>query len=173
MAHTMSLHEQMNRPKEIGGVMKVSNEALYNSLISDPGPAMTSPTSEQVGTAFMKKERRREAAARALEDTVVRNKRFMQHQETADRQMMENSRLVKEKIAVESRKREDNFRNLKNDLAAGLVLAAKVGRYLNLHEEAELVKKKKLYETWNEEIYGTINNKVRVNWAAREKAERS
>jgi len=97
---------------------------------------------------------------RLREEAMVREKRFSQHKEKVDRQMYDNSRKVKERIAEIQRKKEENFKHLRNDLVAGRALATDVGKWLKNNEEAKLVKKKKQYDTWNEEVYGNISQKI-------------
>lgn len=98
---------------------------------------------------------------------VLREKRFLQHKEKVDRQMMDNSRKVKERIAEIALKKEDSFKSLRNNLVEGRVLATEVGKWLKNNEEAKQVKKKKQYDTWNAEVYGHISEKINTELGQR------
>ena len=102
----------------------------------------------------------KEAAEKKLEETVVRNKRFAQHKENVDRQMKEETRKVKEKMAEITRRKDERYRALRTDIVKGHVLADDVGYFLENHHAAQRTKVKKQYDTWNEEIYGTIASRI-------------
>ncbi|GMH48928.1 hypothetical protein TrVE_jg8762 [Triparma verrucosa] len=162
---------EMNRPKEFPGQIRVTNENLWISLFGgeeEEGQASPQSRSQrQVRGGYLKKKHAKEAQEKIVEEGMIRTKRFMQHKENADRQMNENSRKVKEKVAEIARKKEDNYRSLRKDLLQGNDLASDVGRYLLNHHTAQRAKVKKQYDTWNEEIYGTIATKIHTELDSR------
>lgn len=99
--------EEMSRPAQFPGQIRVTNENLWNSLFGDdPNASGTvSPgarSQSQVRGGYLKKQQAKEAAEKMVEEGMVRKKRFMQHKDQADRQMKENSRKVKEKVSEEA-----------------------------------------------------------------------
>jgi hypothetical protein len=150
-------------------LVKVSNEKLFNSLF---GPDSTgnpvSPVSQrEIRAGFLKKQREENLAAEKESAATLRLKRFAQHKEQVDRQMLENTRMVREKMVSRSLKSDEAFRALKKDLAEGLVLANTVGEWLDNHETACKVKSRKQYETWNENVYNNIAGKITAAVEAR------
>ena len=141
--------------------VQIKNEQLFNSLFqNDDEPATNQTTQHEVRSDYMRSLVRREQRERELEHDMIREKRYLQHKILVDKQMMDNSRKVRERISVNAQRKEENFRALKNDLVEGRALASNVGRWLKNSSDAKLVKKKKQYDTWNEEVYGTISTAI-------------
>ncbi|GMI35700.1 hypothetical protein TrCOL_g9196 [Triparma columacea] len=162
---TKSIHEEMNRPKEIPGVVRVQNEGLFNSLFSDQEPATgggspTSMSQQDIAARYRKRQEKMHKIEEAMERSMVREKRFLQHKEKVNRQMKEHSRKVKEKVSEIAMRKEQNFRVLRNDITQGQVLAAEIGDWLVNHETAQRAKVKKQYDTWNSTVYDRINDQI-------------
>jgi len=161
-----SIHEEMNRPKEISGVVRVQNESLFNSLFSSDGEqpeGLGSPTSmsqKDIAARYRKRQAKMQQLEDVMERSMIREKRFLQHKEKVNRQMKEHSRKVKEKVGEIAMKKEENFRVLRNDITQGHVLAGEVGDWLVNHETAQRAKVKKQYDTWNSTVYDKINDQI-------------
>ena len=151
----MATEDFMTRAPPPPSYVNIKNESLFNSLFSNNNDDAEQPqthTQNSVRSDYMRRMIARQEKERLEEEAMVREKRFLQHKEKVDRQMMDNSRKVKERIAEIALKKEMGFKELRNDLAAGRVLATDVGKWLKNNEDAKLVKKKKQYDTWNEEV---------------------
>ena len=168
------MYEEMHRTREVPGYVKVQNEALFNSLFGDDDDdedkskgggsgkhgSPASLSQHEIRSKYLKKAKMRESVNRQADMAMVREKRFLQHKEKVDRQMKENSRKVKEKVAEIAMRKEENFRKMREDITRGSRLANRVGVWLQNHETAKEVKVKKQYDTWNSDIYNTINDKI-------------
>ena len=118
----MATEDFMTRAPPPPSYVNIKNESLFNSLFSNNNDDAEQPqthTQNSVRSDYMRRMIARQEKERLEEEAMVREKRFLQHKEKVDRQMMDNSRKVKERIAEIALKKEMGFKELRNDLAAG------------------------------------------------------
>jgi len=84
----------------------------------------------------------------------------------ASKRSEDAARSVREKLAETTIKRERRFVELRSDIDEGRKLADEIDKHLNLHELNARTRNKKMFDEWNQRVYGGIQDQINSQLSA-------
>lgn len=157
--------------------VRIYNEEHFDTLLLDddkstqggvsPGKPETS-RSGGGGTSRVEEERsaikarslRAAERARQADLDEQRKRRFERHRDDAKRMQADSERQVRERLVMNSLRREEKFNHYYSDLVEGRRLASEIKTSLDLQDAAEKNKVRRQFEDWNQNVYGKLQNRI-------------
>ena len=150
--------------------IRVVNEKLMEGLLApEPlpvdadGVSLAQPAArrEEAGTPMSPLRAHRlqhKKHLKELED--LRARRYERSRRDAAAMAVESDRRVREHIAVQKLKKEEQFQQTFSSILEGRGLAATIKKQQDLEDQADHNKKVRQFEEWNLEVYGKIQGRV-------------